>query len=155
MKSKILYFIILIFIASACGGSKKSMKKSSPPPPPAAVEQPVAKPEPPKPEPVIKPVVEEPIKEVAEKLVPIKEVPPAPNQYFVIIGSFRNYDNAINFQRIISSDRFVSILLRNEKGLYRVSVLGTNNIAEARNEIRRIRSGFPKYNDTWLLIQEK
>ena len=156
MKNNLLSFFIIILIASACGGSKKSMKKTAqaPLPVPVVVEQPVVKPEPPKP--VIEtPVKEEPIKEVVEKLIPIKETPPETNQYFVIIGSFRNYDNAMNYQQIIHIDGFNSLVLQNEKGLYRVSVLGTNAITEARDEIKRIRTSFPKYNDTWLLIQAK
>lgn len=108
-------------------------------------------------EPVIAevPVIEEPIKEIEEKLVPVQEAPPAPDQYFVIIGSFRNYNNAINYQDLIKKDGFTSVLLKNEKGLHRVSVLGTNDISAARSEIKRIRTSFPKYLDTWLLIQVK
>jgi cell division protein FtsN len=84
-----------------------------------------------------------------------KESPPGPDSFFVIIGSFRNYENAINYQKTVNNLGFNSILLRNEKGLYRVSVMSTNHISEAREEIRRIRLNYPKHNDTWLLIQDK
>jgi len=50
---------------------------------------------------------------------------------------------------------FSSEILKNEAGLYRVSVLATNETREAMKEIRRIRSVFPEYYDTWLLIQKK
>ncbi len=132
------------------------MKESPPVPVEFTEPVPIPEPEPVKPEPlIVEPPVEIPIKEVTEKLVPVLEIPPAPDQYFVIIGSFRNYNNAVNYQDIIRKDGFNSVLLKNEKGLHRVSVMGTNNITEARSEIKRIRTAFPKHSDTWLLIQLK
>jgi cell division protein FtsN len=98
---------------------------------------------------------EEPIREIEEVLVPIQEIPVNPSHYFVITGSFRNPDNAENFQKQLSSEGFVPVLLRNDAGLYRVSVLATDQIFQAREEILRIRSRYPKYNDVWLLIQKK
>jgi hypothetical protein len=44
---------------------------------------------------------------------------------------------------------------KNEIGFFRVSVLATEEITHARDEIRRIRNILPKYFDTWLLIQKK
>jgi cell division protein FtsN len=99
--------------------------------------------------------VEEPIVEIKEKLVEVKNVPVDPHQYFVIIGSFKNLSNANTHQKIVASDGFTSVLLQNESGLYRVSVKSTDDISIARNEIRRIRTEFKKYNDTWLLISVK
>ena len=144
------FFIIIIIIASSCGGSKKIMKNSVPEPE-MKVETIVI------PEPVVvaKPPPPEPIKEIVERLIPAEEAPARPDSYFIIIGSFRVYDNAINYQEQIKKDGFSSVLLKNEAGLYRVSVTGTNEISEARTEIRRIRSIFSKYRDVWLLIQEK
>jgi len=51
-------------------------------------------------------------------------------------------------------DEVFSELLKNEAGLYRVSVMATDDIISARNEIGRIRSKFPSYSDTWLLIRK-
>lgn len=96
-----------------------------------------------------------PIVEVKEKLVEVKNIPVDPHVYFVIIGSFRNLNNAKNYQEQIISDGFTSVLLQNEAGLYRVSVKSTDDISLARTEIRRIRSQFKKYEDTWLLISIK
>jgi len=101
------------------------------------------------------PLVTAPIKAVEEKLVPIDEVPPTAHSYFVIIGSFRVPENARTFQEQIKKDGFASEILKNEEGLYRVSVLATDNITSARQNIIRIRSNFPEYYDTWLLIQKK
>jgi len=96
-----------------------------------------------------------PIKEVEEKLVANNNKLPNPHRYFVIIGSFRNPDNANKYQGQILKKGFSSEILKNESGLYRVSVLATNETKEAMKEIRRIRRIFPEYSYTWLLIQKK
>jgi len=95
------------------------------------------------------------IREVEEKLVPIDEKLPDPHSYFVIIGSFRVPENAKKQQDQISKKGFRSEILKNEAGLFRVSVMSTNEIRIAREEIRRIRRDFSEYSDTWLLIQKK
>jgi cell division protein FtsN len=92
-----------------------------------------------------------PIKEVEEKLVPIEDKAPSPKKYFVIIGSFKSPANAKEHQAIVLKDGFKSEILKNEAGLYRVSVMATDDILEARNEVRRIWAKFPKYSDTWML----
>lgn len=95
-----------------------------------------------------------PIKEVEEKVIYVSGTGHNLNRYHVIIGSFRFIENAKKHQGLITDDGFVSELLRNDTGLYRVSVLSTADISEARDEIRRIRSSLPKYYDTWLLIMK-
>lgn len=94
------------------------------------------------------------IKEVEEKVVPVDPGLSANYSYYVIIGSFRDPDNAREYQEEISAKGFNPTILRNEEGLFRISVLSTNNIETARNEIRRIRRDFPEHEDTWLLIQK-
>jgi hypothetical protein len=49
----------------------------------------------------------------------------------------------------------LSDLMRNEAGLYRVSVLATDDVAIARARVLEIRSQFPKYKDVWLLISKR
>lgn len=145
-----IILIITALLLVSCGGTKKNRKSS------AYDYKPPVQVEVPKPEPVIeKPVAKPEIREVQEKLVPIQNVPVDPYSYFVIIGSFRGYDNAIKYQQEILREGFKSSLLRNEAGLYRVSVLATDDVVAARSEVRRIRDKFPKYNDTWLLIHRK
>jgi cell division protein FtsN len=95
-----------------------------------------------------------PIKEVEEKLVPNEDKAPGSGKYFVIIGSFTNPANAKEHQAIVRKDGFSSEVLKNEAGLYRVSVMATNDITEARNEVRKIWAKFPKYSDTWMLISK-
>ena len=73
----------------------------------------------------------------------------------VIIGSFRIPENAKTYQQQIAKEGFASVILRNEAGLYRVSVMSTDDITRARDNIMKIRRDFPQYWDTWLLIQKK
>ncbi|MGB8490998.1 MAG: SPOR domain-containing protein [Bacteroidales bacterium] len=96
-----------------------------------------------------------PIKEVEEKLVADNDRGPDTHSYFVIIGSFRNSNNAREYQSQIKKSGFASEILKNEAGLYRVSVMATDDIAAARAEVRRIWAAFPKYSDTWMLIRIK
>lgn len=102
-----------------------------------------------------KPVEEAPISELEEKLIEVSATVPDDDDYFVIIGSFRNKDNAMNYQEQIAGKGFSSVLLKNEEGLYRVSVKSFFVIEKAREEIRRIREKFPEHSDTWLLIRQK
>lgn len=98
---------------------------------------------------------EKPITEIEEKLVEIDEVPIQDFHYFVIIGSFRDKDNAMKYQAQIGEEGFSSLLLKNTEGLYRVSVKSTDEIIIARNEIQRIRKNYPDHADTWLLKRKK
>ena len=95
-----------------------------------------------------------PIKEVEEKLVKNENQEPSPQKYFVIIGSFRDPVNAKEHQTLVRKDGFTSEVLKNDQGLYRVSVKATDDITEARNEVRRIWAKYPKYSDTWMLIRK-
>jgi cell division protein FtsN len=95
-----------------------------------------------------------PIKEVEEKLVKNEDKEPSPQKYFVIIGSFRDPANAKEHQTLVRKNGFASEVLKNDAGLYRVSVKATDDITEARNEVRRIWAKFPKYSDTWMLIRK-
>ena len=100
-------------------------------------------------------IEEPPIVEVEEKIVEVNNAPVNTDDYFVIIGSFRNLVNAEKYREQIIKDGFTSILLQNDAGLYRVSVKSTEDLTTARNEILRIRTQFKKYEDTWLLIRLK
>ena len=143
----LIYVIISIGLLSfSCAGTNKNLRKSRK----SATENIVPKIEEKQ---ISKPAVE--IKEVEEKLVPINEKLPDPHRYFVIIGSFRNPDNAKKYQGQILKKGFSSEILKNEAGLYRVSVMSTDEIEHAREDVRRIRRIFPEYYDTWLLIQKK
>ncbi|HOK27362.1 MAG TPA: SPOR domain-containing protein [Bacteroidales bacterium] len=156
MRTGVILIISLLLITS-CGSLKKSTRNkkkteaartvTTPAPTPAPVVTPVEK----KPE----PAPSAPIKEVVERVVPIERPAQETQRYFVIIGSFRNPDNARKYQLQISRDNFKSEILKSETGFYRVSVMATDDEEKARDEIKRIRSTYPKYHDSWLLIQKR
>lgn len=146
MKLKLPLIIVMMFFLCSCGGSRKTTLNPDKNNVAADLSETDISSE---------KTVEEPIIEVEEKLVAVNYVAPEPYNYFVIIGSFRNPNNAKNYQKQIEIDGFSSELLKNENGLYRVSVMASNDIVAARKEIKRIREKYPKYSDTWLLIQVK
>ena len=95
-----------------------------------------------------------PIREVEERLVANEDKEPSTQKYFVIIGSFKDPANAKEHQALVLKNGFTSEILKNDAGLYRVSVMATDDIAAARNEVRRIWTKFPEYSDTWMLIRK-
>jgi len=144
MKKYLVPIVLSSFIIASCGGVNKTRAKS------ASGQAVIDKTQTPSAEVSDS---EMPIIEVKEKLVEVKNAPLDPNVYYVIIGSFKNPNNASNYQEQISTDGFTSVLLQNEAGLYRVSVKSTDDVSAARDEIHRIRAKYSKYSDTWLLIR--
>ena len=71
--------------------------------------------------------------------------------YYVIIGSFVNPNNATNLSELLILKGFDPTILNSESGKYRVAVKGTNNQKEANDLVYRIRSISPEYSDVWLL----
>jgi len=76
-------------------------------------------------------------------------------RYYVIIGSFRFYDNATTYKKELTGEGFVPVILENENGLYRVSVAAYDDEQPARNNIASIRRNYPQYSDVWLLIRKQ
>lgn len=75
-------------------------------------------------------------------------------KYFVIIGSFSSVDNANRYKQELAPQGFNPIVLRSETGYYRVCVNAFTDEATARQRIQQIRTDYPKYADTWLLIKK-
>lgn len=140
---KVIILLVIVLAGVSCGRNKVPQKTA------AELNA----------EPVRAEKTEEPeeieIVEIEERLVEVDEEPPADYRYFVIIGSFRSKDNAMQYQSDIGEKGFSSVLLRNEEGFYRVSVMATDDIETARREIMRIRAGYPEHEDTWLLIRRR
>ena len=115
-------------------------------PTPVVTPQPESEPEP-APE-----VVEE--KEVtrAEKFEVIEEQKDVVvlKKYHVVIGSFGNKDNALRLQGQMKP-QYEPIIVRNEKGMYRVLLMTYDTYKEAKTKIVEIREQFP---DAWVLIKE-
>lgn len=119
---------------------------------PVFVPTPVVTPQPePEPEPAPE-VVEE--KEVtrAEKFEVIEEQKDVVvlKKYHVVIGSFGNKDNALRLQGQMKP-QYEPIIVRNEKGMYRVLLMTYDTYKEAKTKIAEIRDQFP---DAWVLVMQ-
>jgi len=74
--------------------------------------------------------------------------------FFIIIGSFSSLDNANRYKQELVSQGFNPIVLHSENGYYRVCVNSYADEMAARQRVNQIRTDFPKYADTWLLIKK-
>jgi cell division protein FtsN len=76
------------------------------------------------------------------------------NNFFVILGSFGQLDNAKNYRETLLNKGFTPIILHSETGYYRVCVNSYRVESEARNRVAQIRQTYPEYSDAWLLIKD-
>lgn len=74
-------------------------------------------------------------------------------KYSIILGSFSSDQNALNFRKTLMEKGFDrTVILRNEKGMYRVAALSFNEEAAARRELLSLRKSYSEYCDAWLLV---
>ena len=76
------------------------------------------------------------------------------NNFFVILGSFSQLDNAKNYRETLLNKGFTPIILHSETGYYRVCVNSYQNEGDARTRVAQIRQTYPEYSDVWLLIKD-
>ncbi len=76
------------------------------------------------------------------------------NMFFVIVGSFIQKDNADRFMETLRNQGFDPVILMSETGFHRVSVGSYEQEIPARTRIQQIRTNYPDYHDTWLLIRK-
>ena len=76
------------------------------------------------------------------------------NNFFVILGSFSQLDNAKNYRETLLNKGFTPIVLHSETGYYRVCVNSYQNEGDARTRVAQIRQTYPEYSDVWLLIKD-
>jgi cell division protein FtsN len=74
--------------------------------------------------------------------------------FFIIVGSFSSNENAGKFKQELIQKGFKPIILNSETGYYRVCVDSFNDEAAARTRVQKIRTEYPKYADSWLLIKK-
>lgn len=74
--------------------------------------------------------------------------------FFVIVGSFSSNENAGKFKKDLTAQGFSPIILHSESGYYRVCVDSFTDEAAARSRVQNIRTKYPKYADSWLLIKK-
>lgn len=73
--------------------------------------------------------------------------------FFVIVGSFSNYDNANRLKADLQGKGFSPIVLKSETGYYRVCVNSYTDEADARAKVSEIRQKYSNFSDCWLLIK--
>ena len=71
-------------------------------------------------------------------------------KYHVVIGSFGNKDNALRLQAQMRP-QYEPIIVRNEKGMYRVLLMTYDMYKEAKTKITEVKDQFP---DAWVLIKQ-
>ena len=76
------------------------------------------------------------------------------NNFFVILGSFSQLDNAKNYRETLLNKGFTPIILHSETGYYRVCVNSYQHERDARTRVAQIRQTYPEYSDVWLLIKD-
>ena len=74
--------------------------------------------------------------------------------FFIIVGSFSSNENANKFKQDLTQQGFKPIILHSETGNFRVCVDSFTDEAAARSRVQKIRTEFPKYADSWLLIKK-
>lgn len=76
------------------------------------------------------------------------------NNFFVILGSFSQLNNAKNYRETLLNKGFTPIILHSETGYYRVCVNSYQIESDARTRVAQIRQTYPEYSDVWLLIKD-
>lgn len=150
MKKLFILMLSVSMLMVAC--RSQDMVPADPPPVPEEEPIPDIEPEPdpePEPEPEEIRVVEERFTFDREE----DEIVQEENTYFVIVGSFIERTNAENFMVTLRGQNFSPTILLSETGFNRVSVDSFQEEAPARRRIQHIRTNYPEYHDTWLLIR--
>lgn len=73
-------------------------------------------------------------------------------KYHVVVGSFKNRDNAKGLQQTLNTEGNNAVIVINEHGMYRVLIASYPTYKEARTKINGINNRFP---DAWVLIQKE
>ena len=79
----------------------------------------------------------------------------ARGKFHIVIGSFRNLQNAQNMSDDAATQGFAPSIMENSEGLYRVAVYTTNNEQQARARIAEMRTEYPQWVGMWLLVEQK
>lgn len=72
-------------------------------------------------------------------------------KYHVVVGSFKNQDNAKNLKATLNNEGNQALVVVNEQGMFRVLIASFDTYAEARAQINAIKERFP---DSWVLVQK-
>ena len=73
-------------------------------------------------------------------------------KYHVVVGSFKNRDNAKRLQQNLNNEGNNAVIVVNEHGMYRVLLQSFNEYQDARGKINQINNRFA---DAWVLVQRQ
>ena len=73
-------------------------------------------------------------------------------KYHVVVGSFKNRDNAKGLQQTLNTEGNAAVIVLNEHGMYRVLIASFPEYQQARAKINTIKDRFP---DAWVLVQKE
>ena len=135
MNFRIFFFAaMLVFSASACKSLKKTTKSDSP----YLTEQ--------------NSTTGVTVRE--EKVKVVDQADGTLYRFYVIIGSFREIDNARKEKTNLVKEGFLPVILENENGLFRISAGAFNDEKAARDRIAQIRAKYKNHEDVWLLVRK-
>lgn len=77
------------------------------------------------------------------------------HRYHIIIGSFKQLQNARQLCEDAISKDFLPSIMENEEGMYRVGIYSSITEKTARAKIVELRKSHPEYVGIWLLIEKK
>jgi len=72
-------------------------------------------------------------------------------KYHVVVGSFSKQENAKGLHTKLVSEGYKSIIVVNERGMYRVLISSFNDYKQAHLHVKDISKRFP---DAWVLVQK-
>jgi len=144
MKKRLCIYIC-VAIAASCASGRRSTAPVTSPPVAVVRDEPVTVP------------VSEPVVVREERITMVETSEPEMKEYnfYIIIGSFRVYNNAQQYKAQLITEGFEPVVLENENGLYRVSVGASNDERTVRDRIALIRKEMPQYSDIWLLVRKR
>ncbi len=90
-----------------------------------------------------------------ERFTFVRDEDETQNEFFVILGSFQQSENAQRFKTTLGTMGFTPIILFSETGFNRVCVNSYTDEMQARRRVQQIRTDFPQFHDAWLLIRKK
>ncbi len=72
--------------------------------------------------------------------------------YYVVVGSYRTFENALNLERSLRSKGHTQVFtgFYERNGLYYVSIFSTYNLTEAKGKVK-IYAEIVDFKDTWIL----
>ncbi len=160
--NRIFYLVVVLGIAFSACKSKKELAQSpyttDPATQPKVFTVPASDPPPPqrvREEPPV--TASEPVSMRKEQVSFTRQEDKAQNEannFFVILGSFSQLDNAKNYRETLLNRGFTPIILHSETGYYRVCVNSYQSEMEARKRVAQIRQTYSEYSDVWLLIKD-